>query len=85
MPTIVRSCFLKLVSLSVSGIVQCSMSEQDIDDLVIRYPSMFEVMDDLRGMAESNCAWNRRLRIPRDTLYAAAAIYERECCAGMLG
>ena len=85
MPTIVRSCFLKLVSLSVSGIVRCDMSEQDIDDLVIRYPSMFEVMDDLRGMAESNCAWNRRLRIPRDTLYAAAAIYERECCAGMLG
>ena len=44
--------------------------------MVIRYPSMYEVMADLKGMAENNCAWNRRLRIPPDTLAAAAAIYK---------
>ena len=27
-------------------------------------------------MGENNCAWSRRLRIPHNTLMAAAAIYK---------
>lgn len=27
---------------------------QDVDELTVNYPSMFELMDDLRGMGESN-------------------------------
>lgn len=48
----------------------------DTDEIVIGYPSMFELMRDLRGMAENNAARNRKLRLNRDTLLAAAAIYK---------
>jgi len=37
---------------------------------------MFELMWDLKGMAESNAARNRNLHLPRDTLIAAAAVYK---------
>lgn len=37
---------------------------------------MFELMWDLKGMAENNCAWTRRGHLPRETLVAAAAIYK---------
>ncbi|XP_309862.4 arginine-hydroxylase NDUFAF5, mitochondrial [Anopheles gambiae] len=47
----------------------------DTDELVIGYPSMYELMFDLQGMAESNAAFNRPLHVGRDTLMAAAAIY----------
>ncbi|XP_011880492.1 PREDICTED: NADH dehydrogenase [ubiquinone] 1 alpha subcomplex assembly factor 5 [Vollenhovia emeryi] len=49
----------------------------DTDEIVIGYPSMFELMWDLKGMAESNAARNRNLHLPRDTLVAAAAIYKQ--------
>ncbi|XP_049544725.1 arginine-hydroxylase NDUFAF5, mitochondrial [Anopheles darlingi] len=48
----------------------------DTDELVVGYPSMFELMYDLKGMAESNAAFSRPLHIGRDTLMAAAAIYQ---------
>lgn len=48
----------------------------DTDEIVIGYPSMFELMWDLKGMAESNAARNRNLHLPRDTLIAAASIYK---------
>ncbi|XP_011149252.1 arginine-hydroxylase NDUFAF5, mitochondrial isoform X2 [Harpegnathos saltator] len=47
----------------------------DTDELVIGYPSMFELMWDLKGMAENNAAKNRNLHLSRDTLIAAASIY----------
>lgn len=47
----------------------------DVDEIVIGYPSMFELMWDLKGMAENNAAINRKLHLNRDTLMAAAAIY----------
>lgn len=48
----------------------------DADEIVVSYPSAFELMHDLKGMGENNAAWNRKLRINRDTLMAAAAIYQ---------
>lgn len=53
-----------------------SMLTIDTDEIVIGYPSMFELMWDLKGMAESNAARNRNLHLPRDTLIAAASVYK---------
>ncbi|XP_076686764.1 arginine-hydroxylase NDUFAF5, mitochondrial [Andrena cerasifolii] len=48
----------------------------DTDEMVVGYPSMFELMWDLKGMAENNAARNRNLRLKKDTMLAAAAIYK---------
>lgn len=48
----------------------------DTDELVIGYPSMFELMWDLQGMAENNAAFNRPLHLSRNTMLAASAIYQ---------
>jgi NADH dehydrogenase [ubiquinone] 1 alpha subcomplex assembly factor 5 len=53
-----------------------TMMTLDADEITVRYPSIFEVMHDLRGMAENNANLNRKLHINRDTLLAAAAIYQ---------
>lgn len=49
---------------------------QDIDEIVVNYPSMFELIEDLRGMGETNCAWSRKPKLFRSTLEAASAIYK---------
>ncbi|XP_053194620.1 arginine-hydroxylase NDUFAF5, mitochondrial [Scomber japonicus] len=48
----------------------------DVDEVQVHYPGIIEVMTDLQGMGESNCAWNRRSLLHRDTILAAAAIYK---------
>lgn len=48
----------------------------DTDELVIGYPSMFELMWDLKGMGESNSSLNRKLHLKRDTMLAASTVYE---------
>ncbi|UJR14958.1 hypothetical protein I4U23_001937 [Adineta vaga] len=48
----------------------------DLDEIHIDYPSMFELMFDLKGMGENNCSRNRRLTLKRETLQAAQAIYQ---------
>jgi len=48
----------------------------DTDEIKIGYPSMFELMFDLKGMAENNAIWKRRLHLNRETLFAAASIYK---------
>ncbi|XP_072513282.1 arginine-hydroxylase NDUFAF5, mitochondrial isoform X1 [Salminus brasiliensis] len=53
-----------------------SMLTVDVDEIQVNYPGMLEVMSDLQGMGESNCAWNRRSLLHRDTILAAAAIYK---------
>uniref|UniRef100_F7A0S9 Arginine-hydroxylase NDUFAF5, mitochondrial n=1 Tax=Xenopus tropicalis TaxID=8364 RepID=F7A0S9_XENTR len=53
-----------------------NMLTVDADEIQIQYPGMFEVMKDLQGMGESNCAWNRRSLLHRDSMIAAAAIYQ---------
>ncbi|TKS68802.1 Arginine-hydroxylase NDUFAF5, mitochondrial [Collichthys lucidus] len=53
-----------------------NMLTVDTDEVQVHYPGIFEVMTDLQGMGESNCAWNRRSLLHRDTILAAAAIYK---------
>ncbi|XP_061436717.1 arginine-hydroxylase NDUFAF5, mitochondrial-like [Lethenteron reissneri] len=53
-----------------------TMLTVDMDEIVVRYPTMFELMADLQGMGESNCTWNRKAMLHRDTMVAAAAIYK---------
>ncbi|KAM3864898.1 arginine-hydroxylase NDUFAF5, mitochondrial [Diretmus argenteus] len=53
-----------------------NMLTVDIDAIQVHYPGVVEVMTDLQGMGESNCAWNRRLLLHRDTILASAAIYK---------
>ncbi|XP_051939930.1 arginine-hydroxylase NDUFAF5, mitochondrial [Hippocampus zosterae] len=48
----------------------------DTDEVRVHYPGIMEVMTDLQGMGESNCAWNRRCLLHRDTILAAAAVYQ---------
>ncbi|XP_018409768.1 PREDICTED: NADH dehydrogenase [ubiquinone] 1 alpha subcomplex assembly factor 5 [Nanorana parkeri] len=48
----------------------------DTDEIQVHYPGMFELMKDLQGMGESNCAWNRRSLLHRDSMIAAASIYQ---------
>ncbi|XP_046383435.1 arginine-hydroxylase NDUFAF5, mitochondrial [Ischnura elegans] len=53
-----------------------TMLTVDTDEMVISYPSMFELMWDLKGMGESNAALNRPLHLGRDVAFAAASIYK---------
>lgn len=48
----------------------------DTDEIIVGYPSIFELMWDLKGMAENNAAYNRPLHLSRDTLMAAGSIYK---------
>ncbi|KAM7345192.1 arginine-hydroxylase NDUFAF5, mitochondrial [Cochliomyia hominivorax] len=48
----------------------------DTDEITIGYPTMFELMWDLKGMAENNAAFNRPIHLSRDTMIAASAIYK---------
>ncbi|KDN53020.1 S-adenosyl-L-methionine-dependent methyltransferase [Tilletiaria anomala UBC 951] len=48
----------------------------DVDDVTVSYPSMFELIHDLRDMGESNAIINRRPNLQRDTLLSAAATYQ---------
>jgi NADH dehydrogenase [ubiquinone] 1 alpha subcomplex assembly factor 5 len=47
-----------------------------VEEMKISYPSMFELMEDLKGMGESNASWNRKVHLNRDNLFTAAAIYK---------
>ncbi|KAK4023678.1 hypothetical protein OUZ56_009077 [Daphnia magna] len=48
----------------------------DTEEIRVGYPSMFELMDDLKGMGENNASWIRKLHLHRDTMFAASAIYK---------
>jgi NADH dehydrogenase [ubiquinone] 1 alpha subcomplex assembly factor 5 len=50
----------------------------DVDEITVNYPSIFELVDDLRFMGESNAVGLRRAHLKRDTLLAAGAIYKGE-------
>ncbi|KAL8283706.1 hypothetical protein RQP46_005501 [Phenoliferia psychrophenolica] len=53
-----------------------NLSTVDVDEIQIRYPSIYELVDDLKWMGESNAVINRRPHLRRDTLLAAASIYK---------
>lgn len=48
----------------------------DLDTIVVNYPSMFELLEDLSLMGEGNAAIQRASFLKRDTLLAAAATYK---------
>uniref|UniRef100_A0A8C6TBL6 Arginine-hydroxylase NDUFAF5, mitochondrial n=1 Tax=Neogobius melanostomus TaxID=47308 RepID=A0A8C6TBL6_9GOBI len=53
-----------------------SLLTVDTDELQVHYPGIMELLSDLQAMGESNCAWNRRSLLHRDTILAAAAVYK---------
>ncbi|KAL4076288.1 S-adenosyl-L-methionine-dependent methyltransferase [Scleroderma yunnanense] len=48
----------------------------DTDEVSVGYPSMWELMNDLKDMGEGNAIIGRRHFVHRDTLAAASAIYK---------
>ena len=55
---------------------QFTLQTVDMDEIVVHYPSMYELVQDLRDMGESNAVVNRRPYMHRETLLAAAATYQ---------
>ena len=53
-----------------------NMITVDTDEIVVNYPTMFELVTDLQDMGESSCSWNRSLHLERSVLLAAAAVYK---------
>lgn len=54
-----------------------NMVTLDMDSIIVNYPTMFELMDDLKGMGENN-AIKSVTPLTRDTLLAASAIYQSQ-------
>ncbi|KAH8855571.1 Arginine-hydroxylase NDUFAF5, mitochondrial [Schistosoma japonicum] len=68
-------------SVDMADLLQCAgfnLITLDIDEIVIHYPNMFALMNDLRFMGESNATVHRPLRLNRDVLIAASAIYNEK-------
>jgi len=53
-----------------------NMLTLDLDEMTIAYPSIFELMYDLKDMGESNCLWNRSFNLSTDKLLATQSIYQ---------
>ncbi|VDP42815.1 unnamed protein product [Schistosoma mattheei] len=68
-------------SVDMANLLQCAgfnLITLDIDEIVIHYPDIFALMNDLRFMGESNATVHRPLRLNRDVLFAASAIYNEK-------
>lgn len=50
----------------------------DIDELIVNYPSMMQLLFDLQGMGENNCSLNRKPIMNKDVLLSALAIYQEK-------
>ena len=48
----------------------------DLDEITIKYPSMFELIEDLRGMGESNALVDRRFT-NKEYLMSCASAYDQ--------
>jgi len=53
-----------------------TLTTVDVDEVTIAYPSMFELVEDLRDMGNSNAVVDRRTFLNRDSFAAASAIYK---------
>lgn len=53
-----------------------SLTTVDYDEITVGYPSILELMHDLKGMGENNASWNRKNLLHRDTILAASSIYK---------
>ncbi|XP_021955417.1 arginine-hydroxylase NDUFAF5, mitochondrial [Folsomia candida] len=60
--------------LTINGFTMLTIDTQEIK---VAYPTIFELMDDLKGMAENNANWRRKIRINKETLFAAGSIYQQ--------
>ncbi|ORX35366.1 S-adenosyl-L-methionine-dependent methyltransferase [Kockovaella imperatae] len=82
-PMISRVLFWDLASLIVDPTDAPSLLNRagftlttvDVEDITINYPSMWELIADLRDMGESNAILGRKAMISRDVLIAAESIY----------
>ncbi|CAG2116211.1 unnamed protein product, partial [Medioppia subpectinata] len=52
-----------------------SLITLDTDEIKVNYPTIFELMHDLKGMAENNALLQRKSSLHRDSLLSSAAIY----------
>ena len=48
----------------------------DYDEIIVNYPSIHELMDDLRGMGENNASWSRKNVLQHKTIKVASQIYK---------
>ncbi|KAI5481487.1 putative methyltransferase c20orf7 mitochondrial precursor [Pseudohyphozyma bogoriensis] len=53
-----------------------NLATVDLDEISISYPSIFELVEDLKWMGEGNAILSRRKKLSHDTLLAAASIYQ---------
>lgn len=53
-----------------------ALSTVDVDEIQIAYPSIYELIDDLKWMGEGNAVVNRRKTLNPETLFAAGEIYK---------
>ncbi|GAA5891968.1 hypothetical protein JCM8208_002954 [Rhodotorula glutinis] len=53
-----------------------ALSTVDVDEVQIAYPSIHELVDDLKWMGEGNAVVNRRRALSPETLLAAGEIYK---------
>ncbi|KAJ3287452.1 NADH dehydrogenase [ubiquinone] 1 alpha subcomplex assembly factor 5 [Borealophlyctis nickersoniae] len=53
-----------------------TLTTVDVDEIIVNYPTIFELMEDLKAMGENNAIATRKPYLKRDTLAAAAAIYK---------
>ena len=53
-----------------------NMATIDYEEIVVNYPSIFELMDDLRCMGENNVSWSRKHVLHRQTAKIASQIYK---------
>ena len=67
---------LLFVSGSLLSKAQFSLTTVDVETIVVYYSDMFQLMDDLRGMGESNASVLRGPPLKRSTMFAAAAAYQ---------
>ncbi|KAJ8325370.1 hypothetical protein O5D80_006307 [Batrachochytrium dendrobatidis] len=53
-----------------------NLTTVDVEEIVVNYPSMMELMDDLRAMGEGNAIYGRKPSMSKDVFMAAAAAYQ---------
>ncbi|KAJ1330038.1 hypothetical protein BSLG_008962 [Batrachochytrium salamandrivorans] len=53
-----------------------NLTTVDVEEIVVNYPSMMELMDDLRAMGEGNAVLHRKPSLSKDVFMAGAAVYQ---------
>ncbi|XP_065072356.1 arginine-hydroxylase NDUFAF5, mitochondrial-like [Rhopilema esculentum] len=53
-----------------------NLTTVDFDEITVDYPTINHLMQDLKGMGESNASWNRKSYLRRKTIEAASRIYK---------